>query len=101
MAGGQVYVINGTGATQIGRVTVPGVNTTAAPTNRTWVLAAPLAVPPAPGPAGSWVQIMPFRGRNIFHRDTNIDTGPHQFYGHGVESIVADVRFERVRGLHL
>jgi hypothetical protein len=98
-AGGQVYVINGTGATQIGRVLVPGVNTTAAPSNRTWVLAAPFGVPPATGPSGSWVQVMPFRGRNIFHRDRNVDTGPHQFYGHGVESIVAGVKFERVRGL--
>lgn len=51
------------------------------------------------GPGGYAVQIMPFRGRNIFHRDWNVDTGPHQFYGHGVESIVSDVKFERVRGL--
>lgn len=97
--GSQVYVINGTGASQIGRVLQPGVNTTTSPTNRTWVLAAPFAVTPDVGPGGSFVQLMPFRGRNIFFRDYNVDTGPHQFYGHGVESIVSEVKFERVRGL--
>lgn len=95
--GGQVYVINGTGATQFRRIVVPGVNTTASPSNRTWVLDTPFAVTPATGPSGSWVQIMPFRGRNIFHRDLNVDVGPHQFYGHSMESIVTEVKFERVR----
>ena len=97
--GGQVYVVNGTGATQIRRVLLPGVNVTASPSNRTWVLSEPFAVDPDVGPGGSTVQIMPFRGRNIFHRDLNVDTGPHQFYGHAVESIVSDTIFERVRGL--
>jgi len=96
---GQVVVINGTGAGQSARVLVPGVNVTPAATNRTWVLDAPFAAPPAPGAGGSWVEVMPFRGRNIFHRDTNVETGPHQFYGHGVLNYVTDVEFRSVRGL--
>jgi hypothetical protein len=95
--GGQVLVLNGTGQGQFGRVLIAGVNTTRAPSNRTWVLSEPLPVPPAVG--SSFVQIMPFRGRNIFFRDTNEDTGPHQFYGHAVQNLVTDVRFVRVRGL--
>jgi hypothetical protein len=81
--GAQIMIINGTGATQSRRVIVPGVNTTNATTNRTWVVDAPFTVPPDVGPAGSFVEIFPFRGRNIFHRDANIDTGPHQVWGQG------------------
>lgn len=98
-SGGQVVVANGTGAYQYRRIVVPGVNYTAAPTNRTWVVDAPFDVTPDVGPSGSFVQVMPFRGRNIFFRDANIDTGPHQFYGHANSAIVAAVQFERVRGL--
>jgi hypothetical protein len=98
-SGGQVFVINGTGALQIARITVAGVNTTPAPSNRTWTIEAPFKVTPDVGAGGSWIQIMPFRGRNIFFRDTNIETGPHQFYGHGVENFVTDVELRSVRGL--
>ena len=98
-AGGQVIVLNGTGATQTARIAVAGVNVTPTLTNRTWTLAAPFAVTPDVGNGGSWVQVLPFRGRNIFFRDTNIETGPHQFYGHGVENYVTGVEFRSVRGL--
>jgi hypothetical protein len=103
-AGGQVLVINGTGAHQIRRILIAGVNVTASPSNRTWVLDQPFAVTPATidadgAAAASFVQIMPFRGRNIFFRDQNTDTGPHQFYGHAVQNLVTQVRFSRVRGL--
>lgn len=74
-AGGQMIVINGTGASQNVRILVAGVNVTPSPFNRTWILAAPFAVTPDIGVSGSWVQILPFRGRNIFFRDTNIETG--------------------------
>jgi hypothetical protein len=97
--GGQVIVLNGTGVGQSARIAVAGVNVTPSPMNRTWVLAQPFAAPPEPGAGGSWVQIMPFRGRNIFFRDTNIETGPHQFYGHAVENFVTDVALRSVRGL--
>ena len=49
--------------------------------------------------APSFIQLLPFRGRNIFFRDKNIDTGPHQFYGHGVQNLVTQVILTRVRGL--
>jgi hypothetical protein len=97
--GSQIMIINGTGATQSRRIVVPGVNTTNATTNRTWVVDSPFAVEPDVGPMGSFVEIFPFRGRNIFDRDFNIDTGPHQFYGHGVSNFVTSTKFERVRGL--
>lgn len=77
--GGQVLVLNGTGALQFRRVVVPGVNTTPAPTNRTWVIDRPFAV--APG-ADSFVEIMPFRGRNIFHRDFNAGALGRTVTGH-------------------
>jgi hypothetical protein len=103
-AGGQVLVINGTGAHQFRRILVAGVNVTPSVSNRTWVLDQPFAVTPATiatggAAAASFVQLMPFRGRNIFFRDTNTDTGPHQFYGHAVQNLVTQVRFTRVRGL--
>jgi hypothetical protein len=97
--GSQMVVINGTGAHQIRRIVTPGVNVTPSLSNRSWVLDQPFAAEPEVGPGGSWVQIMPFRGRNIFFRDSNIETGPHQFYGHAVQSLVTDVLLDRVRGL--
>ena len=97
--GGQMIVINGTGAGQNVRIAIAGVNVTPTPMNRTWILTAPFTATPDVGVGGSWVQILPFRGRNIFFRDTNIETGPHQYYGHGVESLVNDVDFHSVRGL--
>jgi hypothetical protein len=80
------------------------VNVTPSATNRTWVVDQPFAVPPATiadsgAGAASFVQIMPFRGRNIFFRDTNEDTGPHQYYGHAVQNILTQVLFKRVRGV--
>lgn len=81
--GSQIMVINGTGATQSRRIVVPGVNVTNATTNRTWGVDSPFDVAPDVGPGGSFVEIFPFRGRNIFDRDYNIDTGPHQVRGGG------------------
>lgn len=101
-AGGQMLVINGTGAHQIRRIVTPGVNITPCATNRTWVLDAPFAIPPtttAEGIPPSFVQIMPFRGRNIFFRDQYIETGPLQVYGHGVLNLVTQCTFSSVRGL--
>jgi hypothetical protein len=97
--GAQIYVINGTGQTQIRRVVQPGVGVEPSPTNRTWVIASPFEVTPDLGASGSWVEIMPFRGRNIFFRNYNGDTGPFQFYGHGVQNLVTGVKFDRVRGM--
>ena len=69
--GGQILILNGTGALQTRRIVVPGVNATPSPSNRTWVIDRPFAVEPD---AESMVEIMPFRGRNIFHRDFNAGT---------------------------
>jgi hypothetical protein len=80
--GSQIMIINGTGASQSRRVVVPGVNTTNSTTNRTWVVDTPFDIGPDIGPTGSFVEIFPFRGRNIFHRDYNSDTGPHQVGWH-------------------
>jgi hypothetical protein len=76
---------------------MPGVNVTPSVTNRTWIISKPFTVTPDLGSSGSFVEIMPFRGRNIFHQDLNIETGPHQFYGHAVQNILTDVHFDRVR----
>jgi hypothetical protein len=104
-----VMVLNGTGAQQVVRVVQPGVNTTASPTNRTWIVDRPFSITPSlanstassssPPSDPSFVEIMPFRGRNIFHRDYIVDTGPFQYYGHGVESLANYLKMERVRGV--
>ncbi len=95
--GGALIVLNGTGAGQVRRV----VSSTGA---RDWTLDAPLdAVDLADASAGngtpSYVQILPFRGRCIFHGNTFRDTGALQFYGIGFESIVSENNMERVGGL--
>jgi len=38
----------------------------------------------------SWVQVMPFRGRNFFVGNTYRDVGALQLYGIGLEQIVAN-----------
>jgi hypothetical protein len=38
-AGGSLVIVNGTGTGQWRRIVVPGVNSTSAPTNQTWVRA--------------------------------------------------------------
>jgi hypothetical protein len=55
------------------RIVQAGVNVSESPSNRTWVLDAPFTVTPDLGPDGSAVEIMPFRGRNIFYGDTYYD----------------------------
>lgn len=89
--GGAVVVLNGTGAGQWRRIAVPNGNATG---NRTWQVDAPFTVTPATAPAAgaaaSFVEILPFRGRIIFHRNSYEDTGAFQFYGHAVSNIVAD-----------
>jgi hypothetical protein len=36
----------------------------------------------------SLIACIPFRGRNIFHRNSFVDTGAHQLYGIGLDTIV-------------
>jgi len=94
--GGAVVVIAGTGAGQTRRIVTPGVNATPAPTNRTWGMAAPFDVALA---ADSVVAVLPFRGENIFHRNTYADVGSVQFYGHAVDNAVSEALFVRTGGL--
>ena len=46
----------------------------------------------------SWMQVMPFRGRNWFVANTYRDVGAVQFYGIGLEQIVANNIGERMGG---
>jgi hypothetical protein len=57
---------------------------------------APFTVDPEPGV--SWVQVLPFRGRNLFVANTYRDVGAVQFYGIGLDNIVADCVGERMGG---
>ena len=47
----------------------------------------------------SFVQILPFRGRNIFHNNHLSDVGALQFYGIGLENVVSENKLERMAGL--
>lgn len=95
-AGGSIAIVNGTGTGQYRRIVVPGVNATAAPSNRTWVIDSPFV--PSPD-ASSIVQVLPFRGRNIWHRNTYKDSGSVQFYGHAMSNIVSETFGERFGGI--
>jgi hypothetical protein len=46
----------------------------------------------------SWIQVMPFRGRNLFVGNSYRDVGAVQFYGIGLEQIVANNVGERMGG---
>jgi len=45
------------------------------------------------------VQILPFRGRNIFYRNRLSDVGALQFYGIGLENIVSENELTRMAGI--
>ena len=66
------------------------------PKNRTWIVEAPFDIPPGPE---SYVEIMPFRGRNIFSGDEFKDSGAFQYYGHALDNIMADCVCERMSGV--
>ena len=94
--GGALVVLNGTGAGQIRRI-VKCVS------DREWQIDAPLdtiaLMSNTNGTGPSFVQILPFRGLNIFHHNTFRDVGAFQFYGIGLENTVADNRNERMAGM--
>ena len=90
-------ILNGTGAGQWRRVVAPGIDAEKAnPSNRTWVLDSPFAVAPD---ATSWVQIAPFRGRNVFSGDYWGDGGAVQYYGQAADNVFADNTMERMTGV--
>ena len=95
--GGALLVLNGSGAGQIRRIV-------AAPNNSgtEWTLDAPLEAMDGDKNGqgdGAFVQILPFRGRNIFYRNKLSDVGALQFYGIGIENIVSENTLERMAGL--
>jgi hypothetical protein len=123
VVGGAVIVLNGTGAGQIRRVVAnpgprewvldrpldavglatpnPNPNTNLDLGTDANALDQPPARAPAPepAPAPSFVQILPFRGRNIFEGNNFTDCGAFQFYGIGLENIVSKNRGERMAGM--
>jgi len=110
VVGGALLVLNGTGAGQVRRLVA---NTDP----YTWTLDRPLdAVDLAPSPSTttpetttgtsapavtgapkpSYVQLLPYRGRNIWWNNSYEDTGAFQFYGIGIENIVSHNTLARV-----
>eukprot|EP01052_Picozoa_sp_SAG31_P034388 SAG31_NODE_4011_length_3666_cov_1.234931_3_plen_928_part_00 len=49
---------------------------------------------------GSWVQISTFKGQCIFYRNSFIDEGPLNFWGHAIDNIVADNQAARIYGIY-
>jgi hypothetical protein len=91
--GGAVVVLNGTGTGQIRRVV--GASTQHSTTNVVYTLDAAFADGAQPD---GWISVIPFRGRNIFHRNTYRDVGAVQFYGIGLDNILAECTGERMGG---
>jgi hypothetical protein len=97
--------MNGTGAGQIRRIIdfylEDDLNGTG------WfTIDTPFDVPPQPSlsawskrkDGASLISCIPFRGRSIFHRNNFEDTGAHQLYGIGLDTIVADNSAARFGG---
>jgi hypothetical protein len=100
-AGGQVVIIAGGAAGQIRRIVSAYFGTWsiagAAPTcHRSFKLNKPFAVAPD---TTSIFQAMPYIGGNIIHRMHYADTGGFQFYGLGVQNVMAEIVGERMGGL--
>lgn len=90
--GGALIVLNGTGAGQIRRIVSAANNT-----SHEWILDEPLQH--MDDNHESFVQILPYRGRNIFHDNHLSDVGALQFYGIGLENVVSENHLERMAGL--
>eukprot|EP01043_Picozoa_sp_COSAG02_P002111 COSAG02_NODE_48_length_45421_cov_103.222100_4_plen_318_part_00 len=91
-AGGFLIVLNGTGAGQVRRIVVEPAQGTK------WILDEPLG-PVEFGSGGSFVQIAPYRGRNIFQSNTFRDVGCFQIWGTGLDTIVDRNVYDRTAGL--
>ena len=93
--GGALAVLNGTGAGQVRRIVVPGIDSKPSLTNRTWIVDRAFDIEPE---KDDYVQIMAFRGRAIFFRNLYLDVGPVQLYTISLESVVAEIWAERFEG---
>jgi hypothetical protein len=91
--GGAMVVVAGTGAGQYRRVVSwPGSMNG---TGGVFEIDSPLT---ATLDATSVVEIMPMRGKNIFHKTHYADVGAFQFYGLGVDNMVVGMTMERGGG---
>ena len=61
-------------------------------------LRATAAADPKDANGASLIACIPFRGRNIFHQNSFIDTGAHQLYGIGLDTLVAENTGVRMGG---
>jgi len=103
--GGAVVVVNGTGAGQIRRI-IDFFLEDALNGTGWFTVDAPFDVPlhtsasPRAEDANgaSLISCIPFRGRSIFHRNRFEDTGAHQLYGIGLDTIVAENSAARFGG---
>ena len=87
--GGSIIVVNGTGIGQVRRIVQQGIGPEPTnPNNRTWVINEPWDIPPLGN--DTFIQIMPYRGQNIFTGNQLEDSGAFQFYGHALDNIVSD-----------
>ena len=93
--GGALVVISGTGAGQYRRITswpLPSCHGTG---QCVFDIDSKLTVALD---ATSTVEVMPFRGKNIFHKTHYADVGAFQFYGLGVDNMVVSMTMERGGG---
>ena len=103
--GGALYIVNGTGAGQLRRIIDFSCVVTA--NGSSWfTIDAPFDVAPQPSTSqvlgaqngASLISAVPFRGRSIFHGNHFSDTGAHQTYGIGLDTIVAANTAQRFGG---
>ena len=94
IAGGAMVVVSGTGAGQYRRI-VSWPRSLPNNSSGTFEIDTPLTVPLD---GSSVVQVMPMRGKNIFHNTHYRDGGAFQFYGIGVDNLVVGMTMERAGG---
>eukprot|EP01047_Picozoa_sp_COSAG01_P061424 COSAG01_NODE_7672_length_3104_cov_2.368053_1_plen_274_part_00 len=93
--GGALVVLAGTGAGQYRRIVSWPQPSCHGVGQCVFEIDAKLAVPLD---ATSVIEVMPFRGKNIFHRTHYSDVGAFQFYGLGVDNMVVSMTMERGGG---
>lgn len=105
MRGGALVIMNGTGAGQIRRI-IDFYLEDALNGSGWFTIDTPFDVPPQPSlsprvngtDGASLISCVPFRGRSIFHENSFVDTGAHQLYGIGLDTIVAENSAARFGG---
>jgi len=90
--GGAIVILNGSGTGQIRRVT----RSSTIEGNAVFFMDKPFVAPPTS--MISWMMVMPFRGRTLMLGNTYKDVGAVQFYGIGLDHVVAECEGERMGG---